>query len=93
MHSEAKALECWIHYVDNVSIALFDKACLLFPELHKSHVIINYSRTQLTQTSKGNGKWCKLIKLELQLSVTDSKGLEEWVKSEGTWILSVLAGV
>lgn len=93
MHSEAKALECWIHYVDNVSIALFDKACLLFSELHKSHVIINYSRTQLTQTSKGNGKWCKLIKLELQLSVTDSKGLEEWVKSEGTWILSVLAGV
>ena len=47
MHSEAKALECWIHYVDNVSIALFDKACLLFSELHSSHVIINYSRTQL----------------------------------------------
>ena len=88
MHSKAKAkaLECWIHYVDNVSIALFDKACLLFSELHSSHVIINYSRTQLTQTLKGNRKWCKLIKLEF------SKRLE-WVKSEGTWILSVLAGV
>ena len=47
MHSEAKALKCWIHYSDNVSIALFDKACLLFSELHSSHVIINYSRTQL----------------------------------------------
>ena len=65
MHSEAKALKCWIHYGDNVSIALFDKACLLFSELHSSHVIINYSRTQLTQILKGNGKWCKLIKLKL----------------------------
>ena len=77
MHSEAKALECWIHYVDNVSIALVDKACLLFSELHSSHVIINYSRTQLTQTLKGNGKWCKFKSSWSLVNVWNGSNLRE----------------
>lgn len=44
MYSEVKVFECWIYYVDNVSIVFFDKVCLFFFELYKSYVIINYSR-------------------------------------------------